>query len=185
MLIKEIMNDGNPKYSYELRNVLLAGISSPIIICIIIFGFALLELYNYRHHSLPLPTDSELLFRMAWCCVSYFLAVGLVLFLKDTLQKHIPAWLIVPFLGSIIYSLTFVIFAYIKTIEEIKNYKEPTISFGGQLPRPILPTPEELIRSILIVAFMSFIVTTIASFISPYIYNALPKREEETFLHLE
>lgn len=179
------MNAKIPRYLYTSRNLLMAGVSSSIAFCVIIFVFALFELYNFRHHSLPLPTNGEMLFRIGWICVSYFLATAIAYFARNILQKCFPAWFVISFLGSIIFALSAGIYNYLSTIEEIKNYEEPVISFGGQTPRPILQTSEELIWSILILALVSFLISGLASFIFPYIYNALPRREEETFLNLK
>ncbi|MDQ3799556.1 MAG: hypothetical protein M3384_08905 [Acidobacteriota bacterium] len=173
-------------YSYTPHNILMAGVSSQIALCSIIFGSAFLELYFYKphHHGVPMRTGSELLFVTAWSCAAYFSAVGLVYFFRNFCRKLVSARLMVPFLGAVISSVSAGIFHYLSTLEEIRNYKEPVISFGGQPPRPVLPAFDDLIWQMLLPAAVFFVVTCPASLLFPHIYKILPKKKKEEILHV-
>ena len=149
------------KESYSLRNIFISGIFCSMILSGSIISLHIWDLFRYRYHIPFIFTPTELGFTIACCFISYILAVGLVFYFRNFFQKFINPWLIVSFLGSVIFSLLLVICDYFNTVIEIRNYKEPSFWMSGETGRPEFPTFEELILFILIMSIAAFVNTSL------------------------
>jgi hypothetical protein len=182
------MDDENPKYLYTSRSINIAVSSGSIAICSIIAYFVLSTQFNKTHHAPPPISNAFLLITVICCFISYTLAGGLAFYFRESLQKYIPVWLIISFLGSAVFTFSYGLIYYFRTLEENRLYKEinkgHTSIFSPDWSRPPdLPTFWQFIGLILILTLILFVITALVSSVSSYV---LPKKkEEETYTRLE
>lgn len=162
------------KESYSLRSIFVSGIFCSLILSGNIFSLTVWNSFVGHYHLPPIFTTTELTFTIACCFISFPLAAGLVFCLKELFQKFINSWLLVSFLGSLIFSTLLVACDYINTIIEIKNYKEPSFWASGDFGRPELPTFEELFLFVLILTMAGFVNTSLVYSLSRSFYEWLP-----------
>ena len=165
------MEKENSKQTYSISEVVLAGASSSIGACLLIFLFFSF-LASGSHHYL-IPTNSDFLIATVWCITSYFSVTLVTVLLKRYLQNFIPSWLVISILGSVVFTSSFWI---IIQINSIKNY-QPDSPFS-------IPPPQfsQVIVSVLITSFLFFIFSALASQIAFYAFS---KKNIEADLHLE
>jgi len=164
------MKEKISKYSYLPRRIIRAGIFCSIIICILFFLHGSIAVYYIPSSYL---LDKDVLFsRIIGGTISYFLAVGLVFYTKDYLQKLIPAWLLVFSLGSVILILFTFPYLYIGRFIESKNCEVS----GFNWSTCSVLSFEQFILSSTLAFILSFIITGLLFSIVHYLYKSLSKK---------
>lgn len=181
------MEDESTRFSYTPHALVINASSAAIAICLIAFFYITYLNFTVRHHGQPSFSNTFLIVFIICCCISYFVAAVLAFYSKRLWQNYIPAWLTISFFGSVIFSVLSGILAYIKVVEEIKNYREPpsTSMFSGSSPRPEHPTLEKFVVEVLILALVLFLITGLVSSVSSFVAGLLSKKKEEPYTLME
>ncbi len=120
---------------------------------------------THSNHAQYMITETEFIFSVGCCLVSYLLASVLVFYTKSFLQNLASPWLMLSLIGSVFFSILLTVFDYINTINEIKNYKKPSFWISGDFGPPELPTFEELILFVFVTSVAAFLNTSLIYFL--------------------